>query len=80
MRLSISAKIFVGFLVVLATFGAVSTYGAVTMRSLGDELRLVSRGYLDLRMQVSELYTAQTNLLKELDAAHQGGSGAGPDW
>ena len=68
MRLSISAKIFVGFLVVLATFGAVATYGAVTMRNLGDELRLVSRGYLDLRLQVSELYTAQTNLLKELDA------------
>ena len=67
MRLSISAKIFVGFLVVLATFGAVATYGAVTMRSLGDELRLVSRGYLALRLQVSELYTAQTNLLKELE-------------
>ncbi len=67
MRLSISAKIFVGFLVVLATFGAVATYGAFTMRSLGDELRLVSRGYLDLRLQVSELYTAQTNLLKELE-------------
>ena len=67
MRLSISAKIFVGFLVVLATFGAVVTYGAVTMRNLGDELRLVSRGYLDLRMQVNELYTAQTNLLKEIE-------------
>jgi signal transduction histidine kinase len=67
MRLSISAKIFVGFLIVLATFGAVSTYGAITMRQLGDELRLVSRGYLDLRLQVSELYTAQTNLLKELE-------------
>ena len=67
MRLSISAKIFVGFLVVLATFGAVSTYGAVTMRNLGDELRLVSRGYLDLRLQVNELYAAQTNLLKELE-------------
>jgi two-component system, NtrC family, sensor kinase len=67
MRLSISAKIFVGFLVVLATFGAVATYGAITMRNLGDELRLVSRGYLDLRLQISELYTAQANLLKELE-------------
>jgi signal transduction histidine kinase len=67
-RLSISAKIFVGFLVVLATFGAVATYGAVTMRNLGDELRLVSRGYLDLRLQVSGLNSAQNNLLKELDA------------
>jgi two-component system NtrC family sensor kinase len=67
MRLSISAKIFVGFLVVLATFGGVAIYGAVTMRNLGDELRLVSRGYLDLRLQVNELYAAQTNLLKELE-------------
>ncbi|HEX4457203.1 MAG TPA: hypothetical protein VIA18_04495, partial [Polyangia bacterium] len=67
MRLSISAKIFVGFLVVLATFGAVAAYAAVSMRHLGDELRLVSRGYLDLRLQLSELYTAQTNLLKELE-------------
>src|SRR6185312_16613809 len=66
-RLSISAKIFVGFLVVLATFGAVATYGAVTMRSLGDELRLVSRGYLDLQLEVRELYTAQTNLLREIE-------------
>ena len=62
MRLSISAKIFVGFLVVLATFGAVATYGAVTMRRLADELRLVSRGYLELQMQVSEIHTAHTNL------------------
>ncbi len=74
MRLSISAKIFVGFLVVLATFGAVAAYGAVTMRHLGDELRLVSRGYLDLRLQLSELYTAQTNLLKELEQLSKEGS------
>ncbi|MDB4967226.1 MAG: integral rane sensor signal transduction histidine kinase [Myxococcales bacterium] len=67
MRLSISAKIFTGFLVVLGTFGAVATYSAITMRNLGDELRLVTRGYLDLRLQVSELYTQQTNLLKELE-------------
>src|SRR5262249_13232978 len=52
MRLSISAKIFVGFLLVLATFGAVATYGGITMRNLGDELRLVTRGYLDLQLQV----------------------------
>src|ERR1700761_7541593 len=74
MRLSISAKIFVGFLLVLATFGAVATYGALTMRQLGDELRLVSRGYLDLRLQLSELYTAQTNLLKELEQLNKEGA------
>jgi signal transduction histidine kinase len=66
-RLSISTKIFVAFAVVLATFGLAVTYGALTMRHLGDELTLVSRGYLDLRLQLSELYTAQTNLLKELE-------------
>jgi signal transduction histidine kinase len=66
-RLSISAKIFLGFLVVLGTFGGVATYGALTMRRLGDELRLVSRGYLELRLQVSELQNRHSNLLKELE-------------
>jgi signal transduction histidine kinase len=66
MRLSISAKIFVGFLVVLATFGGVTTYGSLTMRRMGDELRLVSRGYPELRLQVSELQTSHSNLLKVL--------------
>lgn len=69
MKLSISAKIFVGFLVVLGTFGGVATYGAVTMRRLGDELRLVSRGYLELRLQVSEIQNRHSNLLKELESA-----------
>jgi signal transduction histidine kinase len=68
-RLSISAKIFIGFLVVLGTFGGVATYGAVTMRRLGDELRLVSRGYLELRLQVSEIQNRHSNLLKELESA-----------
>jgi signal transduction histidine kinase len=65
-RLSISAKIFVGFVVVLATFGGVATFGAVQMRRLGDELRLVSRGYVDLQQQVSELQNGQSNLLRVL--------------
>jgi two-component system, NtrC family, sensor kinase len=66
MRLSISAKIFVGFLVVLATFAAVEIYGLYTMRRLGDELRLVSRGYLELRLGVSELQTRHSNFLEVL--------------
>ena len=75
MRLSISAKIFVGFLVVLATFGGVATYSALTMRRLGDELQLVSRGYLELRLEVSELQTSHANLLKVL--AEQAGKSDG---
>jgi signal transduction histidine kinase len=66
MRLSISAKIFVGFLVVLATFATVEIYGLYTMRRLGDELRLVSRGYLELRLGVSELQTRHSNFLDVL--------------
>ena len=42
------------------------------MRRLGDELRLVSRGYLELRLQVSELQTGHSNLLKELSSSCQG--------
>src|SRR5439155_1201625 len=67
MRLSISAKIFVGFLVVLAVFFAVSVYNLFTMRRLGDELKLVSRGYLDLRLGISEMQTGQSKLLQVMD-------------
>jgi signal transduction histidine kinase len=66
MRLSISAKIFVGFLVVLATFAAVEVYGLLTMRRLGDELRLMTRGYLELRLGVSDLQTRHSNFLEVL--------------
>ena len=67
MRLSISAKIFVGFLVVAAVFGGVAVYGGVTLRRLGDELRLVSRGYLDLEHGTSEMQTGQARLLKLIE-------------
>jgi two-component system NtrC family sensor kinase len=76
MKLSISTKIFLGFLVVLVTFGAVATHGALTMRRLGDELRLVSRGYLELRLQISELQNGHSNLLRVL--VEQLGKGDGP--
>lgn len=66
MRLSISAKIFAGFAVTLLMFIGVITYGALTVRKLGDELRVVSRGYLEVRLHISELSTAQGNLIKVL--------------
>jgi signal transduction histidine kinase len=67
MRLSISAKIFVGFAIVLATFFGVALYNNYTMRLFGEELRLVSRGYLDLRLDTSEMQTAQSKLLQVMD-------------
>ena len=66
MRLSISAKIFVGFLSVLAIFSAVTAYTVLAMRRLGDELRLVSSGYLELRLTVAELQNSHSSLLKVL--------------
>ena len=63
MRLSISAKIFVGFVAVLAIFSAVTAYTVFAMRRLGDELRLVSSGYLELRLTVAELQNSHSNLL-----------------
>jgi signal transduction histidine kinase len=66
MRLSISAKIFVGFVAVLAIFTAVTAYTVIAMRRLGDELRLVSSGYLELRFKVAELQNSQLSLLNLL--------------
>ena len=66
MRLSISAKIFVGFVILLAIFASVTAYTVWAMRRLGDELRLVSSGYLELRLTVAELQNSHSNLLKVL--------------
>ncbi len=66
MRQSISAKIFVGFLSVLALFAGVTAYTVFAMQRLGDELRLVSSGYLELRLTVAELQNIHSNLLKVL--------------
>ena len=66
-RLSISAKILIAFLVVLGTSAAVTLYGAFSMRRLGDELRLVSRGYLELRLQITDLQTQEANLIRLLN-------------
>jgi signal transduction histidine kinase len=66
-RSSVSAKIFIAFLVVMATFGGVTAYGALAMRRLGDELRRISRGYLTLRIDVHDLQTLQYNLLQYME-------------
>ncbi len=67
MRLSISAKIFLGFAVVLAIFGGVVTYGAFTMRNMADELRLVSHGYSEVRFELVELQTSHKLLVEEMN-------------
>ena len=68
MRLSsLSAKVFLAFLVVLATFGGVSAYGALNMLRLGDDVQRVATGYLPLRLDLHDLQTRQGNLVNLLE-------------
>ncbi len=68
---SLSGKVFVAFLVVLATFGGVSAYGALTMLRLGDEVRRVAGGYSTLRLEVQDLRARQANLVEGLERADE---------
>lgn len=63
MRLSISARIFSGFLVVLITFGGVMGYTFHRMHRLQEDLQLINKSYLQLTLTLAELYTIQDNLL-----------------
>lgn len=67
---SVSAKVFLAFLAVLASFGGVSAFGAYTMRRLGDEVLRVAGGYPDyltLRLDLHDLQTRQLNLVRLLE-------------
>ena len=66
---SLSGKVFAAFLVVLATFGGVSAFGALTMRRLGDEVLRVAVDYLTLQVQLHDLKTRQSNLLQIVERA-----------
>ncbi len=55
-----------------------TAYTVIAMRRLGDELRLVSSGYLELRFTVAELQNTHVNLLKLLtEQIGRGSEGAG---
>ena len=80
MRLSIASKIFVGFLVVLVTSGAVSLFAVLRVRRIGYGLSLISSGYFPLTREASSLEAFQKererstiHLLDEKDpqARHQ---------
>src|SRR5579871_2449517 len=68
---SVSGKVFIAFLAVMATFGGVTAYGALAMRRLGDELRRVSRGYLTLRLDLHDLQSRQSNLFQEMERSDE---------
>lgn len=66
MRLSISARIFAGFLVVLAAFGGVMGYTFYRMHHLRQDLHLINKSYLRLALVLAELHTIQGNLLNTI--------------
>jgi signal transduction histidine kinase len=67
----LSGKIFVAFLVVLATFGGVTAYGALTVRRLGDEVQRLAGGYLALRLELHDLQTRQLNLVQLVERSDE---------
>lgn len=61
MKLSLTTRIFLGYAVVLVTFGGVSGFSAYTLRQNQLEIRLVSEGYLGLSQTVAAIETFQAN-------------------
>ena len=59
MRVSIATKVFLGFVVVLATSGLVSIFGIVRMHRIGAGLQLVSSGYFPLTRAAGSLEAFQ---------------------
>jgi signal transduction histidine kinase len=57
MRLSITTKIFLGFAVVIASFGVVSLYSIVRMQTLGENVRFIREGVIPARDALRELHS-----------------------
>src|SRR4051812_21273228 len=67
MRLSLATRIFLGYAVVLVTFGAVSLFSVTEMHRNQVEFRLVSEGYLHLSQDAAAIETFHKN--RERDTA-----------
>ncbi len=65
MRLSLATRIFIGYAVVLITFGAVSLFSVTELHRNQVEIRLVSEGYLGLFQTASALQNLQKNQADE---------------
>jgi two-component system, NtrC family, sensor kinase len=67
MKLSLATRIFLGYAVVLATFGAVSIFAVAEMHQNQGEIRLVSQGYLHLFKDTAALDTFHKNQEKDTE-------------
>ncbi|MFH1811719.1 MAG: ATP-binding protein [Pseudomonadota bacterium] len=57
MRTSLSIRIFLGFLAMLAVFGGSSVYGILRMDAIRQDLQLTSQGYLQLTRSLTQVKT-----------------------
>ena len=64
-RLSLATRIFLGYVAVLATFGAVSLFSVTEMHRNQEEIRLVSEGYLHLSQHAAAVETFHRNQQKD---------------
>jgi two-component system NtrC family sensor kinase len=65
MKLSLATRIFLGYAVVLVTFGAVSIFAVAEMHRNQGDIRLVSQGYLHLSQDSAALDTFHKNQEKD---------------
>lgn len=71
MRLSLATRIFLGYAVVLVTFGAVSLFSVAELRQNQLESQVVSRGYLPLAQDMASLLTFHQNREKDTERLFQ---------
>ncbi|HSP81521.1 MAG TPA: sensor histidine kinase, partial [Myxococcaceae bacterium] len=67
MKLSLATRIFLGYAVVLVTFGAVSLFSVAELHRNQQEIRLVSQGYLQLSQEAAALDSFHTNQEKDTE-------------
>lgn len=67
MKLSLTSRIFLGYAVVLLTFGGVSLFSVSELHRSQVEIRLVSEGYLSLSQSMAALETILTYQGKDME-------------
>jgi signal transduction histidine kinase len=67
MKLSLATRNFLGYAVVLLTFGAVSIFSVSEMHRNQQEIRLVSQGYMQLSQDAAAIDTFFANQLKDTE-------------
>ncbi len=67
MNLTLATRIFLGYAVVILTFGAVSIYSVVQMHSIAAEIRVVTGGYLPLAKAAAQVESFHNNRHKDTE-------------